>query len=202
MTAQATEMQLCVYDWYQSDGGTLVIPAENGRLTELLAEITREYQEKHSGSLNVDVTYCDLNNTENQLLYARMGATTTPAIAVAARYSDRTETAYFLENRDKKPLKGIPFEKEAIRPYFEALLYRNFGKVSLFCKAVRSAGMPFLCNWEKWLFLAGAAVAGANAFTAEKKKKQALWAAAGAYSLYVFYEKGGVDDLKKMLKNE
>lgn len=200
MIEKATEMQICVYDWYRSDGGTLVIPARNGQLTEMLSEIVRGLQEKHSGSLNIDVTYCDLNVTDNQVLYARMGATTTPVVAVAGRYEDGTEVAYFLEEREKKPLRGIPFTIEAIQPYVEAVLYKAYGKVSLFCKAVRSMGLPYLCNWEKWLYLAGGIIGGTNAYTTDNTKKQALWGAASGYCLYIFYKKGGVDDLKKLLK--
>ncbi len=200
MVIKAKNVQLCVYDWYKQDNGVMTIPPQNVAVGDILDEIVSDLKRRHGNSVPVDVMYCDLNRTENQLLYARMGATTVPVVAVAARYQNGEEVAYFLEQREKKPLKGIPFTREAIEPYVLAVLYKSYGQVSLFCKAVRKMGMPFLCNAEKWLYLAGAALAAANAYTTDNPKKQTLWAAGGAYCGYVFWKKGGLNDLQKMLK--
>lgn len=204
MIPKATYMQLCVYDWYKSSGqGTLVIPQEQGAIGATLAEIVRNLQEKHGNKLKIEVAYCDVNDTANQLIVAREGITTFPAIGIAGEYSDGTQAGFWLEKKENKPLKGISFDLETLASYTRAILYKEIGENTIFCKAVKFFGAPQLCNWEKWIWMGAGALAFNSAVTTDNPGKRVGYGTGAAVCFWRFYKLGGVEDIQQLfIKNK
>ena len=194
-------MQLCVYDWYKSSGeGTLIIPREQSDLQTVLTSIVLELQEKHGGKLDIEVAYCDANETANQLIIAREGITTFPAIGIVGAYADGTEAGFWLEKKSKKPLNGIEFDRETLAGYVRGILYKQMGENTVFCKMVKLFGAPQLCLWEKWLWFGVGVLSLNSAVTTGNPAKKAGYGTGAAVSFFRFYKMGGLNDIQQLFK--
>lgn len=194
-------MQICVYDWYQSSGeGVLVIPREQGDLQSVLVDIVTELQDTHGNRLQIENAYCDVNDPYNQLVIARNGITTFPAIGIVGEYDDGTEAAFFLENKSKKPINGVEFTRENLAGYVRGILYKEIGENTIFCRMVKLFGAPQLCQWEKWLWLGVGTLALNSAITTDNPGKKVGYGSGAAVSFWRFYKMGGLDDIQQLFK--
>jgi len=199
MEVKAKKVQVCIFYDYQYDADVPIIPSEVDAVQIVVSEIIIGLQSKHGQALPyIDVLKCDTKHPQNQMVIARAGIPPGkfPAIQILAEYEDGSQANYVLWNKIGFSLTN----KEQVQQYVEAVLYNARGRNTIVCEFFKAINMPYLCQYEKWLWLAGGVLAGQQAVETTDQIRKAIYTGTAGLGAYQFYRLGGVEDLKQIFK--
>ena len=168
-------------------------PDDEKSMWNALAQVITELRNEHGDEVPVNMDFCFLTDTTNQLIIANAGVSELPAVQIFTRYPDGTNREYIITKDIDDKLFGVNWTPANVRPYLQNSLYQwAGGEQSLLCKFI-----PPLCELGMWSWLAATGFLAYKTFDSTGKSQKVVYGFGAALCAEAFYRKGGIDQLKE-----